>query len=249
MQIQTVVKDCTLGGNSIQIPQTNPEDAPLVIIAAELSTYEPGVVQKPQTDFGQLYVMVPGGEVATSLQRGFTHNGALLWQGRVPLHSPHVLRGDFYSCRAGNVMRLTYATVTKDEAAYLGGSVANQAASTWPNGLLRIIKVQGAATVATVVVRPDAGYKWRVLDGWFFHDDDSGAHTLYWEFYDGTNTMARNGGSFSTSILCFLHNAETPEPLVINRDVYLRMQDATGLAAGHTLTAYLLVLESGDYGS
>jgi hypothetical protein len=119
--------------------------------------------------------------------------------------------------------------------------------SIYPGGDLKLVKVVGAATVANVDVRPDAGFKWQILDAWFSHDDDSGSHTLYWEYYDGTNTASRNGAGYNANIICDLMSARNAAPVVINRDTYLRMRDATGLGAGHVLTAYALVLESGDY--
>lgn len=124
------------------------------------------------------------------------------------------------------------------------------AIETKPYGTLLIKLIEGAADAQSVIVRPDAGKVWLVIDGYGTHNAAVN-QSCYWEYYDGTNLMSKTPVSIASGVQLELSRNtgafhSVIGPMVLTRDSYLRFSDGTDIGALEKLYARLLVLEYGE---
>lgn len=124
------------------------------------------------------------------------------------------------------------------------------------NGTPKLVFVSATTTNGdvTVSLRPAAGKKYFLLFVYGYHDDTT-ARLVYWQFYDGTNTMEwpQAGKSLNGSLYLGLELGPAAESVVgaskfqgvIDRDTYLQFKGAA-LATGKKVYIRALVLELDD---
>jgi hypothetical protein len=96
------------------------------------------------------------------------------------------------------------------------------------------------------------GEIWRVDFGIALHDDDGGARVLTWNYYDGAQVVALDGGqSLAAGVRYQLYGGlitgtvqgaiAVPEPLVLNRNGYIEARVGAAMVDGHLVNLSAIV--------
>ena len=120
---------------------------------------------------------------------------------------------------------------------------------TFPAGKLRKISIDGVATVTTGTLRPEAGFVWRVIEAWAYHDDTVNRQTG-WRYEDGAGSallktradLAADAKIFITQDGAVVTMATPAGEIILSNRVYASVIIA-GLAAGKKLYIRALVQE------
>ena len=121
--------------------------------------------------------------------------------------------------------------------------------ASFPAGKLRVIQVEGGAAVVHILLQPDVGFVWQLLDCWAYHDDTEN-RTLQFGYSDGVLEVFKEvAGAKAAGIKWHLAASNTNQYgssimnlVVISNRVYVTLT-ADALTAGKKIYIEALVLE------